>query len=191
MRIFMGIKEIKRLLHLASEHPRDHALFHLAFSTGLRVSDLLKLRRSELMEKSGQVVSVLHVRMKKTKKWIDRPLRKDCRQTVAMYLALREDDNIWLFASESNHSTGKAMTRQSAHRIYKQYLGMIYPESMLVGASTHSLRRSAAKLISLKSGRAECAQSYLGHASLTSTYAYIDMNDFEKKANSVVISLNI
>lgn len=193
MRIFLEVNQIKELLELSKEHERDHALFHLAFSTGLRISDLLRLQRKALFDSDGLIVRALRVRMKKTKRPITRPLRDDCRAAVARYLETRlEDDNPYLFAQESNSKGAKRpMTRQSAHRIYKHYLGQMFPKSMLSGAACHTIRRSAAKLISLKTGRAECAMRFLGHTNLASTMSYVDVDDFEKKANATIEDLDL
>jgi integrase len=192
MRKFLDIKEIKDLLDLSEDHPRDFALFHLAVNTGLRISDLLNLKRAPIMEDGG-IVAVLRIKTKKTKAWVDHPLRNDCRDAVARYLVTRVDANPYLFPSESNNSLkrNKPMSRQSAHRTYKGYLEMMFPASVLAGASTHTLRRSMAKIIANKVGRAEAAGKFLGHKSLASTLNYIDYDSWGQKADDVVLNCEL
>jgi integrase/recombinase XerD len=192
MKLFLNQRKISQLLALAREHPRDFALFHLALSTGLRISDILLLEKRSLLDRDGSIVSLLHVKTKKTKHWIDRPLREDCRESIRCYLETRKDKNPYLFPAESNNQykniTMRPMHRMSAHRIYKRYLGKVLPANRLRGASTHTMRRSVAKLISLRAGRIEPATAFLGHASIASTVTYIDMNGFEETANDILLT---
>ena len=189
-KLFLDQSKIGELLCLAKDHPRDLALFHVSVSTGLRISDVLRLRVSQFRDNDGEVVRAIRIRMKKTKKWIGRPLREDCREAVRQYLATRDDDNPFLFPPESNNSQGShaAMNRSSVHRLYKKYLSELFPRSLLVGNSTHLMRRSVAQLVSAKAGRLESAQAFLGHASIASTAKYIDSDGFEQKADDIVMN---
>ncbi len=193
-RLFMTEQDIKTLMTLAKKEPRDYALMRLMASTGLRVSDLVRLRRDQLIDSDGQVVRSLRVKMAKTEKWIDRTLRKDAREAVAEYLKTRQDSYPWLFISQSPRTkfhTPGPLTRSAAHLIVKKYLTMIYPASLIQGTATHVLRRSIAKLINRKTGRIETAQEWLGHSSTAHTRAYIDAEDYREKANGVVAGLDI
>ncbi|MBN1548335.1 MAG: site-specific integrase [Syntrophaceae bacterium] len=190
MKLFLNQGNISQLLDLAKEHPRDLALFQLALSTGLRISDVLALKIHDLQGPEDAIVRILRVKTKKTKRWVDRPLRDDCRNAIQNYLETRIDNNPYLFPSKSKKQQDsglRAMHRMSAHRIFKKYLCQIFPYDMLRGASTHSLRRSVAKLISQHAGRIEPATMFLGHHSVASTAAYIDMNSHEERANHIVL----
>jgi len=193
-KLFMTEHDIKTLMTLAQKEPRDYALLKLMASTGLRVSDIVRLLRDQMIDSDGQVVRTLRVKMAKTEKWIDRILREDAREAVAEYLKTRQDSYPWLFISQSRrtkfHVPGP-LTRSAAHLIVKKYLAMIYPDSLIQGTATHVLRRSIAKLINRKSGRIETAQEWLGHSSTAHTRAYIDAEDYREKANGVVAGLDI
>ena len=173
---------------------RNYALIRLMASTGFRVSDLVRLRRDQLLDSDGEIVRVLRVKMEKTEKWVEQALREDARGAVKAYLATRHDSYPWLFISQSRrtkfHMPGP-LSRSAAHLIIKKYLGMIYPETVIQGTATHVLRRSIAKLINRKSGRIETAQDWLGHSSTAHTRAYIDAEDYREKANGVVAGLDI
>jgi integrase/recombinase XerD len=190
----MSEQDIKILMTLAKKDPRDYALLKLMASTGLRVSDIVRLRRDQMIDNDGQVVRSLRVKMAKTERWIDRTLREDAREAVQDYLATRDDSYPWLFISQSSrtkYSLPGGLTRSAAHHIVKKYLAMIYPASLIKGTATHVLRRSVAKLINRKTGRIETAQEWLGHTSTAHTRAYIDAEDFREKANGVVAGLDI
>jgi integrase len=193
-KLFMTEQDIKTLMTLAQKEPRDCALLRMMASTGLRVSDLVGLRRGQMIDSDGQMVRTIRVKMAKTEKWIDRALREDARKAVSEYLKTRRDSYAWLFISQSRrtkfHVPGP-LTRSAAHLIVKKYLTMIYPASLVQGTATHVLRRSIAKLINRKTGRIETAQEWLGHTSTAHTRAYIDAEDYREKANDVVAGLDI
>lgn len=187
---FLSVNEIQQLLSLSTTNPRDHALFHLSINTGLRISDILPIKRAAIIDKDGLPVRMLRIRMKKTRAWVNRPLRDDCRAVIAAYLGNRSDKNPYLFPPlhTNQHTQSNApMSRMTAHRIYKKYLQMIFPDSEIVRASTHTARRSMAKIISNKSGRIEPATRFLGHKNPASTAAYIDMGGYEEAANEIIL----
>lgn len=193
MKIFLKINQIKKLLDLAKRNPRDEALFHLAFTTGFRISDLLALQKSDLTDSKGGVVKVLRAKTKKTKKWMDKPLREDCRKVIKAYLAHRADDNPFMFPPNAKTWNGEAtrgpMSRMTAHRLFKHYLGYFYADDEMAGAATHTPRRSMGKIISETSGRVEPASEFLGHTSAASTRAYIDADSHRAKAENIVMEI--
>lgn len=193
MKKFLNFKQIRQLLDLTEDKPRDTALFHLAFCTGFRISDLLNLKREDLMI-NRKVVSVLRIKTIKTDTWVERPLRDDCRQSIRKYLRKRRDINPYMFPPDRRKSRygrnlDKPMCRATAHRLYKKYLGMIFDPQDLAGAATHTPRRSMGKIISEAAGRIEPASKFLGHKTISSTMAYIDMDSHEEKANAIVTKI--
>jgi len=190
----MSEADIKTLMTLAKKEPRDYALLKLMASTGLRVSDLVRLRRVQMLDNDHRIIRTLRVKMAKTDRWIERTLREDARQAVLDYIGTRTDTHPWLFISQSRRTkfvVPGPLTRSAAHLIVKKYLLMIYPASLIQGTATHVLRRSIAKLINRKTGRIETAQEWLGHSSTAHTRAYIDAEDYREKANGVVATLDI
>ena len=192
--LFMSEQEIKTLMTLAQKDPRDYALLRLMASTGFRVSDIVRLRRQDLIDSDGEIVRVLRIKMEKTDKWVERALRDDAREAIKTYLGTRNDAYPWLFISRSRRTkfhTPGPLTRSAVHLVIKKYLAMIFPNSIVQGSATHVLRRSIAKLINRKTGRIETAQEWLGHTSTAHTRTYIDAEDYREKANGVVAGLDI
>ena len=85
-KLFMSEQDIKTLMTLAKKDPRDYALLKLMASTGLRVSDIVRLRRDEMVDSDREIVRSLRIKMAKTDRWIDRALREDAREAVQEYL---------------------------------------------------------------------------------------------------------
>ena len=94
------IKTIKFILKNRSL--RDYCLFVLGINSGLRISDLLKLRVADILDK-GKIKERIELREKKTGKFKDFPLSKGTRQALAEYLKSREYQlNEPLFISRTN-----------------------------------------------------------------------------------------
>ena len=190
-KLFLTAEQINRLLRLAEPQARDHALFHVALSTGFRVSDMVRIRKNDLFDSDGGIVRSIRMKMQKTGVYVERPLRNDCRAAIAKYLLMRIDKNPYLFCAESNNQQRgvKPLDRSSVHRIYRKYLELMFLKSELRGNSCHITRRSMAKLISLKAGRIEPVTEWLGHSTVASTMHYIDRDSFSRQADDIVASI--
>jgi integrase len=192
-KLFLREEQIRQLIDLAKNSARDFALFHVMAATGLRASDIVRIKRTDVVEPDGSVVRSLRIRMKKTKKFIERVLRDDTRAAIAAYLKVSRISD-YLFQSKATNRRSyvcSPMNRKSIHLIMKRYLRLLFPESELRGASSHVLRRSVAKLISVKCGRIEPAARFLGHRSLSSTLSYIDYEGYDSRADEAVQSLDL
>lgn len=192
-KLFMNQKHIASLLKLSQHSPRDFALFHMALATGFRAGDLLNLKRFDIAPNVGDnVLESIKIKMQKTGRTVERKLPPACREALVRYLETRIDDSPFLFHSESNNSMDRQgpMNRSSLHRLYKMYLSQIYPApGELRGNACHVTRRSVAKIISDQAGRIEPASRFLGHTSISSTVAYLDMDSYGKQADDIVRSM--
>jgi integrase len=188
-KLFLSEPQIHHLLKLASGHPRNFALIHVALDTGFRVSDLVTLKREDVELSDGSIKKFIRKKMQKTGKFIDRPLREDSQATIKNYLRARTDDNPFLFISVSNNhpsNVGHGMDPASVNRVLKRYLGTMVDRDQLKGNGCHVTRRSVAKIISAKSGHVEAATVFLGHKSIASTIAYLDTNELGRQADEIV-----
>jgi|GEM_PF-1958832 len=192
MRLFLTEKQIHQLIESARDNPRDYALLHLAASTAFRGGDLLKLTIADVMAEDGRIVHTLRVKMQKVQRWIERPLREGCRLALFDYLSSRDDENPFLFISMDKGYMKRArpgpMTRFSYDDVMKLYLGKMFSKSKLRGSSTHTLRRSVAKLVYLKTKSIPAAQYLLGHTSPVHTIRYLDPDEIQSTTNEVVLN---
>lgn len=186
---FLTESEIRTLLESAKGNPRDYALLRLAASTLLRASDLLAIKTEDIIDGDGEIVRVLRVKMRKTQKWIERPLREDCREALSIWLQNRSDRNPYLFIPtlERHFRNGKPLHRYAYHKIIKGYMEKMFPKSALQGSSTHTLRRSMAKAVYKKTNSIVVAQKVLGHTSPVSTGQYIDPHEINETANRTIL----
>ncbi len=190
--LFLTEARIHQLLELAKKSKRDYALLHVMASTALRSSDILRIKVSDMIDNDGEIVRLLRLKMKKVGRYIELPLRDDCREAVRDWIWVRterKDKNPYLFCSLNPGYIGRKKPLSSVHhhKIVRKYLEQIYPDSVLQGCSTHTLRRSVAKLVYTKTGQLAVAQQLLGHTNPTNTIRYLDPEDIRKTANKVLI----
>jgi len=143
-------------------HWRYGLMWYLGTFTGLRISDLLKLRPYDIAE-------LLWVEEQKTKKirciYLPLALLADIEEYIQHYrLAPLE----YLFFS-SGSRRNKPISRQWAHRIIARTAR--YNGLHSVGA--HSMRKIYACDLYRSTGHLESVQRALGHKNISTTFLYI------------------
>ena len=153
-RDFLGDADIVRLLGAArrSRHGiRDHLLLLLMFRHGLRVSEAVALRRTDInLDQARLWISRL-----KNGLSVEQPLAGDELRATRRWLSLREDRLPWLFVSERR----QPLTRQAVNYIVaragkRANLGHVHP---------HMLRHSCGFALANKGYDLRLIQDYLGH----------------------------
>jgi integrase len=186
-----NIEDIDRISSylITNERYRDNMLFIVGINFGLRVSDLLQLRFSQLINPDYTFKTTFPILEKKTKN-----TRKVMRNryisvneavidAVTLYLQhtpCKLDD--YLFRSESNRGANqnKPMSRMSVDRILKE-IG----DTLCLGnkMATHSLRKTFAYHQMLMSNndprKLLLLQKMFGHSSAVQTLDYIGITGEE------------
>ncbi len=176
---FLKLEEMERLMSApdTSEEPglRDRAILEMLFSTGLRVSELVKLNRDQV-DLQRRELGVIGKGNRARVVFIS----DDAARWVGKYLDAREDYFKPLFIRYAGRRiVGKdgekmRLTTRSVQRIVKAYAR----EAMLqVKTTPHTLRHSFAT--DLLSGGADIrsVQEMLGHQSITTTQVYTHVTD--------------
>lgn len=167
---------------------RDNMLFVVGINFGLRVSDLLELRFSHLINEDCTFKTTFPVLEKKTKN--TRKVRKNryitineaVMEAVTLYLehsssgnrSVKLDD--YMFRSESNRgiNENKPMSRVSVDRILK---GIAEDVGLSCKVATHTLRKTFGYHQMVMSGndprKLLLLQKIFGHSTSTQTLEYI------------------
>ncbi len=154
---------------------RDRAMLHLAYATGLRVSELIALKCSDL----GLRADTIHV-MGKGRRERTLPLWKETQTVVSDWLGVRPDGKApYLFLN----ARGVGMSRHGfAHRLALHVEVARTKVASLAGkrVSPHVLRHSCA-IHTLEATRdIRKVSLWLGHESLQSTEAYLRADPIAK-----------
>lgn len=146
---------------------RDKAILELFFSTGMRVSELARLRRDQINLKRDEFT----VRGKGDKTRIVF-LSHQARHALREYLALREDEIPYLFIRHDRAKSGKepgSLTPRSIERLVCRYaVAAGIPKKV----SPHTLRHSFATDLLMNGADLRSVQTMLGHSSITTTQIY-------------------
>jgi len=163
-----GIKTIQGL--------RDKAILTLLFSTGLRVSELINLKKDDInLEKTefsvkgkGGKVRVVF-------------LDQAAKESLKRYLASRTDPSDFLFISyghtkseDRRPKTENGMTPRSVQRMVRKYA---LAAGITKDVTPHVMRHSFATDLLMSGADLRAVQSLLGHSSVTTTQIYTHVTD--------------
>lgn len=150
---------------------RDKALLETFFSTGLRVSELAKLKIDDINLAKPEFT----VRGKGSKVRLVF-LSETARHWIKKYLDARHDTNPHLFVGQSkiNEGSDKPLTSRSIERLVERYAKIA---GIMKKVTPHTLRHSYATDLLLNGADIRSVQAMLGHSSITTTQVYTHITD--------------
>ncbi len=157
---------IKRLLK--AQNPRDYVLFVLGINSGLRISDLLKLKVSDVIDENGKVKYRINIRERKTGKSKDFPLGKTSRKAIEEYCSIYDcEPELPLFFSKKGKG---AISRVQAYRILNEAARNVGIKDKI---GTHTLRKTFGYHASKAGYDLSQIQKLLNHSSPGVTLRYV------------------
>lgn len=175
------IDTIKKLLKQKSL--RDFCLFVLGINSGLRISDLLKLKISDVIE-NNKLKDRIRLREKKTNKFKDFPLSENAKSALKDYLKERKHtDDEPLFKSRKNNGF---LLRQQAYRIINDVAKSIGIKEKI---GTHTLRKTFGYHAYNNGYDVAIIQKLFNHSSTSVTLKYIGITQDE--LDDVYLSLDL
>ncbi len=177
-------KELKKILDFIDAFDRyaerNRAMVLLSYSCGLRVSELASLRVSDIVNAEGELNDVVLLTAEQTKGNDSRRvfLNKRAKATLSRYFKATTSviQQSYLFETQkSKRFNTNALT---------QLLKRLYERVGIVGATSHSMRRTYITKLSTSGVSVRVIAELVGHKSIQTTQRYIDVND-EMLANAV------
>lgn len=173
---YLSDSEIKSFLEASkkSRYPkRNHLLLLIMYRHGLRVSEAVALKKSDVNLKDSRV-------------WINRlkgalstehPISGNELRAIKRYLNSRKDNSPWLFVSER----GLPMTRQAVSYI----VSTVGANAKIYNVHPHTLRHSCGFYLANLGYDLRLIQDYLGHRDPkhTAQYTRVASKRFEKLWN--------
>ena len=158
-------KDIEKIKNILGEKKkRDLLLFLLGINSGLRISDLLGLKVSDVRDKQK-----IEITEKKTGKKKSFPLIKPIRIMIKRIIKNKNTES-WLFQSQKGD---RAITRIQAYRILKKACKLA---GLKIKIGTHTLRKTFGYHFYKKTKDVALLQSILNHSSPKITLIYIGIN---------------
>lgn len=154
--------------YLKSKNERDYVLFMFGIYTGLRISDILKLRVRDVREKD-----YVYIRENKTGKEKRFPINAELKPIIVNYIQGKKDFE-YLF--KSPNFPNKAISRQQAYNILSE-AGKAFGLSSI---GTHTLRKTFGYHMYQQTHDAVTIKDILNHSHLSETLRYIGINQDNK-----------
>ncbi|MFA6475587.1 MAG: site-specific tyrosine recombinase/integron integrase [Patescibacteria group bacterium] len=154
---------------------RDKAILELLFSTGLRVSELAKLKIADVNLKRDE----FSVRGKGSKIRVVF-LSNQAKYWLQQYLTKRRDVSPYMFVAHDRAKSGREehdaapLTSRSIERLVEKYAKLA---GIMKKITPHTLRHSFATDLLRNGADIRSVQSMLGHASITTTQIYTHITD--------------
>lgn len=167
---------------LRSSNLRDYNLFILGINSGLRISDLLNLKVSDVCDEKGKIKDRIVIREKKTNKLKDFPLGETSKKALKEYVITLKPVQA-LFASRKGY---KPITRQKAYRILNDAARSIGITEQI---GTHSLRKTFGYHAFKAGVDITRIQKLLNHSSPSVTLTYIGIT--QDDLDNVYLNLNL
>ncbi len=165
MQFVYPIKDLEKIKQLKEyfreKNERDYILFLFGIYSGLRISDILALRVSDVRNKDR-----IYLREIKTGKSKSLPLAKYLQKELNCYLKSRTNE--WLFPSRKGG--GKPITRQMAYYVLNRGAKAVGIQDPI---GTHTLRKTFAYWAYKHGTSLELIQKILNHSSPSVTLRYI------------------
>jgi integrase/recombinase XerD len=168
---FLTEEEIDRLFSMpdisTEEGIRDRAMLELMYAAGLRVSELVSLKQSEVDVHAGVVNC--HGKGSKERRV---PVGKSAIHWLLQYASVKAGYGKSPYSNLFLHR-GKPLTRQLAWTMIKTYAEKIG----LANVSPHTLRHSFATHLLQHGADSRSVQALLGHSDISTTQIYTHITD--------------
>jgi integrase/recombinase XerD len=175
-------QELRRVLDYIATRKhaaRNRAVLLIMYYAGLRVGEAASLRVEDVVDAQGHVRAEFLLRADQTKGghartvFVSERLRKELTSYLAATPSLKPKHK--LFYSQKVGSDGFSANTLAQHFHY------LYKRAEIVGASSHSTRRTFITNLAAQGISVRVLASLAGHRSIATTQAYIDVNDDQKR----------
>lgn len=174
---FLDRDEVQRLIRASFgeslSQRRNKAIVAVLFSSGLRISELVSLKRQQVNLATGE----FSVRGKGAKV---RPgfLSEEALEALGEYLDERADVNPYLFIRHYKNSHLDSNKNPLSHRAVQRLIGSLALKAGIPqGVSPHKIRHSFATDLLRNGADLRSVQALLGHSSITTTQIYTHVTD--------------
>ena len=169
----LTMDEVNRLLNQpkgdSPKEIRDKAMLELLYATGIRVSELISLKVSDVNLKMGFILC------KDSNKERIIPFGREAKNALIKYLGKTREEMLGNNESDVlfSNCSGQVMSRQGFWKLIKYYAKKADIKSEI---TPHTLRHSFAAHLVENGADLRSVQEMLGHSDISTTQIYANMN---------------
>lgn len=173
--------------YLKSHNVRDYLMFMVGISSALRISDILKLKVSDIWD-GKKVNEFITLHEQKTNKYKKFPITKNLEKAIKEYLNTYDYDmdDYLIQSRKTKDGESKAITRQHAALILSEAGDMI---GLKESISTHSMRKTWGYWAYKNGVSLALIMEALNHSSIANTKKYLGIT--QDDLNDVYMNLNL
>ena len=175
-------QEIRRVLDYVATRKhaeRNRAMLLTMYYAGLRVKECASLRYEDVLDSEGKIRAEIRLTAEQTKGskaatvFVSEKLRKELTTYVKCQPCAKPTDKLFYSQKRPSEGWNSNTLCQFFHHLFKN-VG-------IEGASSHSPRRTLITNLADKGVSVRVLQSIARHANISTTQAYIDVNDAMKR----------
>jgi integrase/recombinase XerD len=175
-------EELRRVLDYVATRKhstRNRALVLTSVYSGCRVGELSSLTYTDVVDDEGKVRDEIRLKAENTKTkearvvFVNSKLKKELQQYASTYKPANK--GLKFFYSQKRDSNG-----YNANTL-TQFFHYLYKRAGVFGASSHSGRRTFITKLASQGIGVRVLMSLAGHRNISTTQAYIDVNDDMKR----------
>ena len=177
-------QELRRVLDYTATRKhsvRNRALLMTTHLSGMRVGEVASLRNSDVLDAEGNIRNEIRLSAEQTKGnearvvFISDKLRKELELYTRLIGNATINPALKFFYSQKSSSNGFTANTLT------QFFHYLYKGAGIDGASSHSGRRTFITNLATKGVGVRVLMSLAGHKNISTTQAYIDVNDDMKR----------
>ena len=177
-------QELRRVLDYTATRKhsvRNRALLMTTHLSGMRVGEVASLRNSDVLDAEGNIRNEIRLSAEQTKGnearvvFVSDKLRKELELYTRLMNASNNNPTLKFFYSQKRTSDGFTANTLT------QFFHYLYKRAGIDGASSHSGRRTFITNLATKGVGVRVLMSLAGHRNISTTQAYIDVNDDMKR----------
>ena len=177
-------QELRRVLDYTATRKhsaRNRALLMTTHLSGMRVGEVASLRNSDVLDAEGNIRTEIRLSAEQTKGnearvvFVSDKLRKELELYTRLMNASNDNPTLKFFYSQKRSSDGFTANTLT------QFFHYLYKRAGVDGASSHSGRRTFITNLASKGVGVRVLMSLAGHKNISTTQAYIDVNDDMKR----------
>lgn len=170
-------QELKRVLDYNSgcerHSERNRAMILLTFYCGMRIGEVISLRIANVINEQGEVVDEIKLKAMQTK--------GNKARTVHVPVRMRKELKAYIegikFSTQQDFLFKTQKSKHFSSNTATQLLQRIYERAGIIGATSHSGRRTFITELANKGVSVRVLAELAGHSSIATTQRYIDIND--------------